>query len=260
MSWRKLSSDSLPDNTDESQDVADKNDHTTEPSKSNQDVEASVESGKLNFSFQAFNEDIVVCGAKGSGKSYLANELLKSFNNITCIVWDFNFQFHDARSMLFHRLEDLLDVYDKANGKGRYILQPFDKSQQAFEKLCDAVFRRGNIVLFLDELHLFCSKQSIIKPFQNLILSGRPRGISVISISTRPASLPNAVLSNASHVFAFRLNIESDVKFLESWMGSEVWQLMPVDKRQKMQSAPTLPEHTFYYRNQSEVNGVIGKV
>ena len=257
MSWRKLSDNSLPDNTDESQEDTSR---FVEPDSAESQVEASVDSGKLNFQFEAYNEDCVICGAKNSGKSYLANELLKSFNNITCIVWDFNFQFHDARSMLFHRLDDLLEVYDKANGKGRYILQPFDKSQQAFEKLCDAVFQRGNTVLFLDELHLFCSKQSIIKPFQNLILSGRPRGISVISISTRPASLPNSVLSNANHVFCFRLNIESDVKFLESWMGSEVWQLMPVDKRQKMKDAPILPEHTFYYRNQSDVNGVIGKV
>ena len=247
---------SLPDNTDESEN------EIAEP-KPKQKIltttDASVESGKLTFRFQAFNEDIVICGAKNSGKSYLANELLKSFSNITCIVWDWNHQFHDSRAMLFHTLDDLLEIFDQVH-KGRYILQPYDKSQKAFEDLCDAVFERGNCVLFLDELHNFTSKQSIIRPFQNLILSGRPRGVSVISISTRPASLPNSVLSNANHVFCFRLNIESDVKFLESWMGSEVWQLMPVDKRQKMKDAPVLPEHTFYYRNQSEPTGVIGKV
>jgi len=248
--------DSLPDETNVSNEIANEPEHKTDPIKK----DAPVESGKpLSLNFQAYNEDLVICGSKGSGKSYLANELLKSFNNITCIVWDYNFQFHDARSMLFHTLEELLEVFDQAK-RGRYILQPYDKSQQAFEDLCDAVFERGNCVLFLDELHLFTSKQSIIKPFQNLILSGRPRGVSVISISTRPAQIPNAVLSNASHVFCFRLNIESDVKFLESWMGSEVWQLMPVDKRQKMKDAPVLPEHTFYYRNQSSPNGVIGKV
>ena len=247
---------SLPDNTDESEN------EIAEP-KPKQKIltttDASVESGKLTFRFQAFNEDIVICGAKNSGKSYLANELLKSFSNITCIVWDWNHQFHDSRAMLVHTLDDLLEIFDQVH-KGRYILQPYDKSQKAFEDLCDAVFERGNCVLFLDELHNFTSKQSIIRPFQNLILSGRPRGVSVISISTRPASLPNSVLSNANHVFCFRLNIESDVKFLESWMGSEVWQLMPVDKRQKMKDAPVLPEHTFYYRNQSEPTGVIGKV
>ena len=251
--------ESLPDETNESDiEIAKEPEHKTDPITQSK-TDPSVESGKLNLNFQAYNEDLVICGSKGSGKSYLANELLKSFNNITCIVWDYNFQFHDARSMLFHTLEELLEVFDQAK-RGRYILQPYDKSQQAFEDLCDAVFERGNCVLFLDELHLFTSKQSIIKPFQNLILSGRPRGVSVISISTRPAQIPNAVLSNASHVFCFRLNIESDVKFLESWMGSEVWQLMPVDKRQKMKEAPVLPEHTFYYRNQSSPNGVIGKV
>lgn len=253
--------ESLPDKTNESEIEIAKTDDAERTHKEShlEETDSSVESGKLNFRFQAFNEDIVICGAKNSGKSFLANELLKSFSNITCIVWDWNHQFHDSRAMLFHTLDDLLEVFDQVH-KGRYILQPYDKSQEAFEDLCDAVFERGNCVLFLDELHNFTSKQSIIRPFQNLILSGRPRGVSVISISTRPASLPNSVLSNANHVFCFRLNIESDVKFLESWMGEEVWQLMPVDKRQKMKDAPVLPEHTFYYRNQSEPIGVVGKV
>ena len=44
----------------------------------------------------------------------------------------YNFQFHDARSMLFHTLEELLEIFDKAK-RGRYILQPYDKSQKAFE-------------------------------------------------------------------------------------------------------------------------------
>ena len=78
----------------------------------------------------------------------------------------------------------------------------------------------------IDEVHAYVTKQKIIKEYNDLILSGRPRGISVISISTRPASLPNNVLTNAKHVFTFRLNIESDVKFLEGWLGSEVWQVV----------------------------------
>ena len=82
----------------------------------------------------------------------------------------------------------------------------------------------------------------------------------MISISSRPASLPNNVLSNASHVFSFKLNLESDCEFLESYMGSEVWQLMPVDKRKKMRDAQELEKHSFYYRNMDEDSGVIGKI
>jgi len=190
-------SDSLPDNTDEAE-VADakvKPEHKVLPS------ESLVESGKQNiqFEFNAYDSDIVICGAKNSGKSYLANVILKSLNNITCFVWDFNHQFHDSRSMLFNDLDELLQVYDNAK-KGRYILQPFDKSKPAFEKFCDAIFQRGNIVAIFDELHLYTSKQAILKPFNNLILSGRPRGISCISISTRSASLPNNVLLKVSEL------------------------------------------------------------
>ena len=250
-------SDSLPDNTDEAEvaNVEQKPEHKVLPS------ESLVESGKQNiqFEFKAYDSDIVICGAKNSGKSYLANVILKSLNNITCFVWDFNHQFHDARSLMFNDLDELLQVYDNAK-KGRYILQPFDKSKPAFEKFCDAIFQRGNIVAIFDELHLYTSKQAILKPFNNLILSGRPRGISCISISTRSASLPNNVLSNSQHVFAFRLNLQSDVEFLETWMGEGVWQLLPIDKRKKLQNLPELPEHTFYYRNQDATTGVIGKV
>jgi hypothetical protein len=219
-------SDSLPDNTDESEianaEQLSNSEHKVLPS------ESLVESGKQNiqFEFKAYDSDIVICGAKNSGKSYLANVILKSLNNITVFVWDFNHQFHDARSMLFS----------------------------------DAIFQRGNIVAIFDELHLYTSKQAILKPFNNLILSGRPRGISCISISTRSASLPNNVLSNSQHVFAFRLNLQSDVEFLETWMGEGVWQLLPKDKRKKLQNEPELPEHTFYYRNQDATTGVIGKV
>ena len=217
-------------------------------------------SGKpIDLRYVAYNEDITICGAKNSGKSYLANELLKSLNGVTVFVWDFNHQFHDARSILCHDITELLEIYDVAK-RGHYILQAYDFSQSAFEKFCEECFKRSNIVIIFDELHNFVSKQSIIRPFQNLVLSGRPRGLSLISISTRPASLPNAVLSNSNHVFCFRLNIASDVKFLETWMGSEVWQLMPKNKRVKHFDLPELPEHTFFYRNQSLPTGEIGKV
>ena len=129
-----------------------------------------------------------------------------------------------------------------------------------FEKFCNAIFERGNIVAVFDELHLMTSKQAILKPFNNLILSGRPRGISVISISSRPASCPNHILSNVKHVFAFKLNLESDVKFLEGYLGEDVWILMPKDKRHKLRDEPELPEHTFFYRDMDKSQGMIGKV
>ena len=213
----------------------------------------------LDFNFEAYDQDICILGSKGSGKSYLANTIMKSLNGIHVWVYDFNHQFHSSRAIVFNDLTKMLDVSDQAK-RGHYILQPHDNSENTFRRFCEEAFKRGNLAIFWDEAHSFLTKQKQLKEFNNCILSGRPRGISCITISSRPASLPNNVLTNAKHVFAFKLNLESDVKFLEGFLGSDIWILMPKDKRHKLKDEAELPEHTFFYRDMDTDRGVIGKV
>ena len=213
----------------------------------------------MDFNFEAYEEKIVIVGASGSGKTYLANQLLKGLNGIHVWVYDFNQQFHSSRAIVFNDLTKMLEVSDSAK-RGHYILQPHDNSENTFRRFCEEGFKRGNLVLMMDEAHSFLTKQKQLKEFNNIILSGRPRGISCITISSRPASLPNNVLTNAKHVFSFKLNLESDVKFLEGFLGSDVWVLLPPDKRHKLKDEPQLPEHTFFYRDMDTDNGMIGKV
>ena len=224
-----------------------------------QDEELETVHTDLNFSFVAYNEDIAICGAKGSGKSYLANTLLQSLHGINVFCWDYNSQFHDSRSMVFHNLDEMIEVWKTAK-RGKYILQDYNLSEENFRKFCKFAFNTGNCVVIIDEVHAYVTKQKILKEYNDIILSGRPRGISCVSISTRPASLPNNVLTNAKHVFTFRLNLESDVKFLEGWLGAEVWQVVQKNKRMKHQDLPEVPEHSFYYRNMDESEGYIGKI
>lgn len=213
----------------------------------------------LEFNFTAYNEDIVIIGMKGSGKTYLANKMLQGFKNLNVVVYDFNFQFFDSHAVVIHTLEDLFSLYEQQKG-GHFIFQPFDKSEQMFTKFCEWVFNRGNCVCMIDEVHQYVSKQRILKAYNDLILSGRPRGISVISISSRPQNLPNNALTNAKHIFAFKLNLESDIVFLESWLGAQAWELLPQEQRKKNQQADMIPEHSFYYRDTTKGAGVIGKI
>jgi len=221
---------------------------------------AQFQSGEqLNFNFIAYEEKIVIVGASGSGKTYLANQIMKGLNGITVWVFDPNYQFHSSRAMVFNDLDEMLKVYDSAK-RGHYILQPHDSSEYTFRRFNEEAFKRGNITLIEDEIHNWLSKQKVLKEFNQVILSGRPRGISVISISSRPASCPNHILSNVKHVFAFKLNLESDVKFLEGYLGNDVWILMPPDKRARLKDEPALEEHTFFYRDMDLDRGVLGKV
>jgi DNA helicase HerA-like ATPase len=212
----------------------------------------------LDLNFTAYNEDMVIVGMKGSGKSYLANEILRGLKNIPVIVYDFNSQFHDSHAVVLHEIKEVFTVFDA--GQKHIIFQPFNKNEETFVKYCDEIFKRSNVVAMIDETHVYVSKQKILKSYNNLILSGRPRGISVISISSRPANLPNNALTNARHIFAFKLNLESDIIFLESWLGSQAWELLPQAQRKKNQDAPELPEHSFYYRDTLAPSGVVGKI
>ena len=212
----------------------------------------------IDFEFTCFNEDCVIIGMKGSGKSYLANEFLRSLKNIPVLVFDFNWQFHDSHAIVLHNLQEVFETFDEM--KGHIIFQPYDKSSPVFEAFCEQIFARSNLVGIFDETHQYVSKQRLCKPYNDLILSGRPRGISVISISSRPQNLPNNALTNARHIFAFRLNLESDVKFLESWLGDQAWELLPPEQRKKNKDAPQIENHSFYYRDTQKGAGMVGKI
>ena len=256
-----LSDDSSPDNS------SNESSHDGEEGKDVAKTESQVppednhlQSGEpLNFQFIAYDQDVCIVGSKGSGKSYLANEIMKSLNGISVWVYDFNQQFHSSKAILCHDMDEMLAIYDSAK-RGHYILQPHINDENTFRKFCAEGFRRGNLVLIMDEIHTWLTKTKQMKEFNQIILSGRPRGISCISISSRPASCPNNVLSNAKHVFAFKLNLESDVKFLEGYLGHDVWVLMPPDKRARLKDQPALEEHSFFYRDMDLDHGVIGKV
>ena len=212
----------------------------------------------FDFEFTCFNEDCVIIGKKSSGKTYLANELLTSLKNVPVIVFDFNWQFHDSRAVVIHNLQEVFKIFDEM--KGHIIFQPYDKSKPVFESFCEQIFARSNVVTIIDETHAYTSKQGICKPYNDLILSGRPRGISTISISSRPQNLPNNSLTNARHIFAFKLNLESDIIFLQSWLGDQAWELLPQEQRKKNLEAPELPEHSFYYRDTEKGAGMVGKI
>jgi adenylate kinase family enzyme len=253
-----MSDDSSPDK--EAEDLANENEELANESNQSQQKPAHFASGgQLNFNFIAYDEKIVIVGASGSGKTYLANEIMKGLNGISVWVFDPNYQFHSSRAMVFHDLSEMLKVYDSAK-KGHYILQPHDSSEHTFRRFNAEAFKRGNLVLIEDEIHNWLSKQKVLTEFNQVILSGRPRGISVISISSRPASCPNHILSNVKHVFAFKLNLESDVKFLEGYLGNDVWILMPPDKRARLKDEPALEKYTFFYRDLDLDHGVLGKV
>ena len=81
----------------------------------------------MDWDFTAYNEDCVIVGMKGSGKTSLANEILRGLSNVNVIVYDFHWQFSESRAVVIHNIDELFKAYDH-NGGGHWIFQPHDKS------------------------------------------------------------------------------------------------------------------------------------
>ena len=137
-----MQDDSSPDETkDIAIDEAESGKPDT-PQVSKSEVSRFANLEDISFSFEAYDQDICILGSKGSGKSYLANTIMKSLNGISVWVYDFNFQFHSSRAIVFNDFDKLLEVYDSAK-RGHYIFQPHNNSENTFQEiLCRGIQER----------------------------------------------------------------------------------------------------------------------
>lgn len=209
-------------------------------------------SPSANFDYSPYQDDVLIVGSKGEGKSVKGKRILDTIPNIPKWIWDYSNQF-EGYGILVHKVEDLQ--------YGNYVIQPTDLSKENYAKFLNkANYEIGdtkkNLIVVTDELHQYVTKQDIFQPLYHLVLSGRNKGISSIFMTTRTASVPNYILGNIEHLFVLRLKLSSDVEWLEEYIGDLVWLLLPKDKRRKgkfdsPEDPETLPKFSFIYRKMS---------
>lgn len=209
------------------------------------------------FNYSPFQDDILIIGGKGEGKTEEGKKILTTIPNIPYWIWDYSNKFQGFGNLV-HRVQDLQ--------YGQYVIQATDKSKENYGRFLNKAFteigdRIANLVVITDELHQYTNKNEIFQPLYHLILSGRNKGISSIFMTTRTHSVPNYILTNIEHLFAFRLKLQSDIEWLESYVGTEAQLLLPKDKRKKFFIAPEdidiLPKYSYIYRNMAETKPYI---
>jgi hypothetical protein len=107
-------------------------------------------------------------------------------------------------------------------------------------------------------VHEQVSKQFISPEFESLILSGRNRGISCIYISPAPAKVHNSILGSCSHIFAYKMTLQSQIEWLrDNFYGNEAWLLLSKDLRNKFYRGENdpdqLPKFSYLYRKDTDM-------
>jgi len=208
----------------------------------------------MDFNYSPYDEDIVIVGGKGRGKTTRAKWLTSQISALPYIIWDYQWLFSGFGSIV-HTVDELK--------YGQYILQPYDKGYNNFIKFCNKIYygaikgEFSNLVLIIDELHQYVTKQKACPELYSIVMSARNQGVSGVYLSTRPASLPNWILTNAEHVFAYGLNTLGDIIWLKDFIGDKAWLLLPPDKRKELKEQPLLPKHSCIYRKQTDTESFV---
>jgi len=207
---------------------------------------------QLNFNWSPFYEDIGIFGKKGEGKTSRAKQLLDLIPNLPRWIWSPQRPLENYKGYG----EPVKSIDDLKYGAYLY---DGDYTRENFKRFCTRAFQHiRNIVLVIDDVHEQVSKQFISPEFESLILSGRNRGISCIYISPAPAKVHNSILGSCSHIFAYKMTLQSQIEWLrDNFYGQEAWLLLSKDLRNKYYRGENdpdqLPKFSYLYRKDTDM-------
>lgn len=211
---------------------------------------------RFKFKWQVGTENSVVIGAHFQGKTYLAAHLIaRSLLGVyDTWAWDYHGKLYkelyalnltpQQRQTLGSRLGMVSSIK-----KGTNFILPVDKSPARFDDFCNVVNKQANMHVMIDEAHNYSSAHRISVPYARLVRDAGNQNISYTAIFQRPAENHKSIISNAAHIFVFKLPLHTDAEYLRKWVGVEVELLLQPEFRKFFKDEPELPNRSFIYKD-----------
>lgn len=199
----------------------------------------------VDFPWRVYQENLMLIGMQGTGKTTMGTRILGQIPNVPRIIVS---PINQAAWRPFGAPTDDLN----ALGRGAHLWTgPTDAA--TFDKLCTVIMDRiPNVLFVIDDLQEFVKKQSIPAPFNTLVQSGRNRGICSMWLTPAPSLISNYILQSSQHIFAFKMNLESQIEWVErNFFGPDAWLLLPPERRRKrpvIAEMDVFPKYAYLYR------------
>lgn len=159
----------------------------------------------------------LVLGQRGSGKSYLARNLIQEAKRL--IIYDTLGEYDTGINI--ENLGEFKEFFLKTyQGNFKICYQPVKPSAD-FDDVCDIVYECGDLTFLVEEIDTFCSAQEISESFANIIQRGRHRDITLIGVSQRPFGIPRLITSQAKIIYSFIHREPRDLEYLKAYIGDE---------------------------------------
>lgn len=162
----------------------------------------------------------LIFGKRGSGKSYLAEKLIREERRL--VVYDVMSEYQDGivfgpetiKGFVIFWLMFYRDCF-------RIIYRPI-KPLEEIEVLSDLVFALGNCCFLVEEIDCYCSAYKIDDSFASIIQRGRHKNITLIGITQRPFGIHRLLTSQAKEIYIFSTNEPRDREYLRTLLGQEI--------------------------------------
>ena len=204
----------------------------------------------MNFIYDPYQENISILGMQGSGKTTKAKHILATIPRVMRWIWSPQkaVEHYGAFGAPVSDFKDLIPGAYVWNGS---------YSKSAFDSFCSKAMTYQNLLIVVDDVHEYVSKQKIPGPFGTLINSGRNKGICGIYLSPSPNLVNNVVLQSSQHIFAFRFNLEAQIEWMQrNYFGDDAWLLLPHHLRRKkpvIADVEMIPKYAHLYRKHTDM-------
>lgn len=187
----------------------------------------------------------LIVAASGSGKSYLADYIISKLKSKFKVIIDPSSEFEIPGWAIVeinpYNYREMLTNFHLILKKYKNIIVQFDfltleQQKEIVNYLAGLLFHIRNVILLVDEAHLYADKHH---PAQNLVLiatAGRKYGINPIFITQRPQQLNTTVRSQTLYKIIGHMEDPRDMEAIRGYVP-------------KAELALKLPERWFIYRN-----------
>jgi hypothetical protein len=172
-----------------------------------------------------------LCGQTGSGKTTLARVLLDTRTYVAVLDVKLNLAWPGYR--VIKKMSDLdkVDPVEDPKIIFRPSLDDMDNISR-LDRFFAWVYDRGNTTCYVDEVFGVTKGQQLPRMYGACLTRGREFSVEMWSASQRPKDIPSVVMSEAEHVYAFRLRMPQDRVRIEDLTAIPQQRIAALSKRE----------------------------
>ena len=200
---------------------------------------------------EAVSHHMALLGVTGSGKSFLAHEIIEQLQEDTKIICvdftgEWRKKFKPLEIQTFDNIENAIKSnkisiieLDEVTNTTNSLIETNNKLQEIFlyaktNKNCKKIF------LILEEAHTivpettflgdygdYSANKALVNKMSQIALQGRKFNIGLLVIAQRTANVSKTVLTQCNTVICFQAFDETSINFLGNYIGKDLVQTLP---------------------------------